>query len=160
MTRALSVLGAAASFNTLAFVYFESGELCYWGNHPRAARSYEGAVRVSDRWIARCNPKLVIVPDYDGTAKGEYARMLVEAVAGAAENHDTLCVKAQRQQAFANKYEEAAALALVFPQIAALVPKPRKPWDTEPYGILLFEALAITHTWLWRNNQTVHALPH
>lgn len=159
MTRALGVLGAAASFNALSFVYFESGELCYWGNHPRAARNLEGAVRISNRWLARCTPKLVIVPDYDGTAKGAYARALVEAVVGAAENRDIPCVKTQRRQTFANKYEEAAALALVFPQIAALVPKPRKPWDTEPYGILLFEALAITHNWLWRNNQTAHALP-
>jgi len=159
MTEAPSVLGAAASFNTLSFVYFESGELCYWGSHPKAARTLEGAVRVSNGWITRCNPRLVIVPDYDGTTKGAYARTLVDAVAGVAENHNAPCVKAQRRQAFANKYEEAAALALVFPQIAALVPEPRKPWDTEPYGILLFEALALTHTWLWRNNQTVHALP-
>lgn len=159
MTRAHSVLGVAASFNTLSFVYFESGELRYWGNHPRSARTLEGAFKVSDRWLARCNPKLVIVPDYDGTAKGTYARALVETVVGATENRDTPWIKAQRQQAFANKYLEAAALALVFPQIATVVPKPRKPWDTEPYGIVLFEALAITHTWLWQNNQTVHALP-
>lgn len=160
MTRTLRVLGAAASFSELAFVYFEGGDLRYWGIYRRTVRSPDRAFALTLRWIDRYQPKLVIIPDYlEKSRKGQRARALIEVVATAADEEGVLCIRAERPQTARNKYEEAALLAVIFPELAPRVPPPRKPWDTERRGIILFEALAVTHNWLWQNNQGPPPLP-
>lgn len=160
MRRALSVIGAAASFSELSFLYFEAGDLRYWRLHRKAAKSLDTAYALALKWIVKYQPMLVIVPDYgEKSRKGLHARALIEVVATAAENKGVVCIRAERPRTARNKYQEAALLAVVFPQIVPRVPPPRKAWDTERRGILLFEALAVTHHWLWQNNQGAPPLP-
>ena len=158
MTNAFTVLGVAASFNMLSFVYFEAGELCYWGRHTKRTGTLDKAFAVADRWLAQYEPGLLIAPNYEGTTKGKYSRALIETVAGAAANRKITCVRTEREWLYGNKYEEASALGRLYPQIASLVPTPRKLGQNEPPGMVLFEALVITHTWLWRNSITSNEL--
>ena len=160
MTRTLRVLGAAASFSEVAFVYFEAGDLRYWGIHRRTVRTFDKAFALALRWIGKYEPLLVIVPDYgEKSRKGARARALIDVVAAAADHTSIVCIRAERPRTTTNKYEEAALLAVIFPQLAPRVPPPRKPWDTERRGIILFEAVAVTHNWLWQNNQGAPPLP-
>ena len=48
-----------------------------------------------------------------------------------------------REQEYANKYEEAAALGEQFPDLAPWVPKKRRFFDNEPRNTVLFEAVAL-----------------
>jgi len=41
------------------------------------------------------------------------------------------------------KYQRAVAVASRFPEIAWKLPPKRKPWDSEPYSMSIFEALQI-----------------
>ena len=160
MTAPMRVLGAASSYSELAFVYFEGGNLRYWGIHRRALQSIEAGFTLSLRWIGRFDPMLVIVPDYgEESRKGQRARALVEIVAAAAADKGVACIRASRPKPRKNKYEEAALLALIFPQLAPRVPPPRKAWDPERRGVILFEAVGVTHTWLWQNREGTLPLP-
>ena len=48
-----------------------------------------------------------------------------------------------RIQDYANKYEEAAALALQYPDIKPWLPPKRRFFDNEPRSTVLFEALSL-----------------
>lgn len=160
MTGELRVLGAAASYSELAFVYFEADDLRYWAVHRRAVTSLDAGLALTLRWIGKFQPLLVIVPEYgERSRKGVRARALVEAVAAASDDKGIACVRAERPKPRKNKYEEAALLALIFPQLAPRVPPPRKAWDSERRGVVLFEAVSVTHTWLWQNSQGTLPLP-
>jgi hypothetical protein len=149
MTRPKSVLGVAASFDALSFVYFRKGDLGDWGNSRKAAESIDAAFATTQQWVRRYRPQLVIVPAYgENSRKGRTSRALIEAVAAAAAATKTPCVRAERPQTFPSKYKEAASLANSFPQIAPLLPRPRRAWEIEPRNMLMFEALAITHSYL------------
>jgi len=41
-----------------------------------------------------------------------------------------------------NKHQIASRIALDFPVLETMVPKPRKPWDTEPGATAVFDAVA------------------
>lgn len=160
MSGVLRVLGAAASHSELAFVYFEASELRYWSVHRRAVTSIEAGTGLALRWIAKFRPMLVVVPHYETRSrKGPRARALVEAVASASVVEDVACVWAEPPKPRKNKYAEAASLALIFPQLAQRVPSARKAWDTERRGIILFEAVSVTHTWIWQNSEGTPPLP-
>lgn len=161
MTGPLRVLGAAASCSELAFVYLEAGDLTYWGVYRRAARDIESAGAMAGKWIDKFEPMLVIVPHYGKTSrKGVRARGLVEAVIAVADASDVVCIRAEQPKPRRNKYEYAARLAVIFPQLASRVPPPRRAWDSERRGIVLFEALAVAHDWLWRNTEDTSELPN
>jgi hypothetical protein len=53
----------------------------------------------------------------------------------------------EAQQAFPvdtqNKYRVAAAIAARYPELLPSLPAPRKAWQSEKYGIDIFEATAI-----------------
>lgn len=160
MTGELRVLGAAASYSELAFVYFEAHDLRYWSVHRRAVTSLDAGFALTLRWIGKFQPLRVIVPEYgESSRKGLRARALIEMVAAAADEQGITCIRAERPKPRKNKYEEAALLAVIFPQLAQRVPPPRKPWDTERRGIVLFEAVGVTHSWLWQNSEGTPPLP-
>jgi hypothetical protein len=94
----------------------------------------------------------VIVPAFENSRKGSTSRALIEAVVAAATESKTPCVRVERPRTFPSKHKEATALANSFPQIAHLLPRPRRAWEIEPRNMLMFEALAITHSHLRQNH--------
>lgn len=62
---------------------------------------------------------------------------------GLTQQHAVHDMAVERRQLFANKYEEAAALAERFSELAPFTPKPRRIWDKEPLNTTYFEAVAL-----------------
>jgi hypothetical protein len=148
-TGTSEVVGLAASFNMVSFVYFRRGDLGDWGNSRKAAESIDAGFAATSRWLVRYEPDVVIFPTYgEGSRKGRFTKALIEAAAAAAAQRGIPCERIERPRTFRSKQKEAEALARVFPQIAPLLPRPRRPWEVEPRNMLIFEALAITHSWL------------
>ncbi|MEQ8543098.1 MAG: hypothetical protein RIB53_03740 [Roseitalea porphyridii] len=75
--------------------------------------------------------------------KGARTIALIEALTWEAAQHGVHDIAVERRQLFANKYEEAAALAERFSELAPLTPKPRRIWDKEPLKTTYFEAAAL-----------------
>lgn len=42
-----------------------------------------------------------------------------------------------------NVYDEAAAFAVAYPQMASKLPTSRRPWESEPRNVIFVEALAL-----------------
>lgn len=150
MTRALNVLGVAAKFNRISFVFFRHGDLGDWGDSYKGGKGIEGAYIAAEKWIRQYKPSLVVVPDYYGhkSRKGDLSRARIEAIVAAAEAHGLAVVRVQRPHRHRNKHREALMLANRYRQIEGWVPKYRRAWDDEPRTTLMFEALAVTHAYL------------
>ena len=154
MTRAVNVLGVAAKFSGISFVFFRRGELGDWGNSYKRGQGIEGAYVAAEKWIRKYKPSLVVVPDYgDKSRKGDLSRARIEAVAAAAESHGLAVVRVQRPHKHRNKHREAVMLAGRYRQIEGWVPKYRRAWDDEPRTTLMFEALAVTHAFFVQNKK-------
>ncbi len=75
--------------------------------------------------------------------KGTTARAAIELIAKVAANEEVYDIAVTRPKNYANKFDEANALAERFPELRPRVPKPRRLWDSEPRSTTIFEALAL-----------------
>ncbi|WP_233557309.1 hypothetical protein [Rhodophyticola porphyridii] len=97
------------------------------------------------KWLARFEPDVVITEAIPGESrKGDRSRAITAALARVARDKaDLLDVTMERVQAFPNKYDEAEALAIEFPELEPYLPKRRRLWETESPRTILFEAVAL-----------------
>ncbi|WP_205389841.1 hypothetical protein [Sulfitobacter sp. SK011] len=94
--------------------------------------------------MARFEPDLVVTEDpFKPTRKSgsslEILNALVQELTDSATPHHLV----QRNQQFANKYDEAKVLAKRFPAITPWLPKTPKIWEAEPVNAIYFEALSM-----------------
>ena len=138
------ILAVAAATGRVGCVYLVGGRIKDWRVSRKAAQSPRDAAEQTQKWINRLKPEVVVTEKVEEAAKkGEKTKEIVRAVARTAEHNYVLDVSVAREHDFANKYEEAAALAKRHPEIAAWVPKKRRFFDTEPRNTVLFEALSL-----------------
>lgn len=83
-------------------------------------------------------------------SKGDHTKLLIAAMADLAAEHELLDITIERPGHFANKYDEADALAERYSEMAAWKPKHRRFFDNEPRNTVLFEALALADAVLER----------
>lgn len=138
------VLAVAVASRKISYVLLIDGKLKDWllsragGMSAPKGRSF---LRMA---VAQYQPDLVVIENpYGSTRKYGTSREILMALAQELEDSGVPHRLVIRKQAHANKYEEAAALAKQFPEIAPWLPKPRKLWDNEPTEVIYFEALAL-----------------
>jgi hypothetical protein len=137
-------LAIAAASGRVGCVFLIHGELRDWQISGSASRSPESAAGQAQRWITRFEPEVVLTEKTaDLSRKGERTKAIIAAIAATAAQNHVYDVSVVRVQRFKNKYEEAAALARLFPEIADWLPPSRKFYDNEPRNTVLFEALAL-----------------
>ena len=142
--KRLRVLAIAAATGRIGYVLLIGERLLDWGLSRKASKSPELAARHAQKLIDDLKPDVVVTEDISkSSTKGSKTRMLIDAIAHVAANANLLDVRATHSQEHANKYEEAAHLAIRFPEIAAWVPKKRRLWDPEPRATVLFLALSL-----------------
>ena len=141
---ALKVLALAAATGRVAYVYLKGDRLADWRISEKASVSSVEAARATSRWIEVLRPD-VIVTEKTVTAakKGRRTKELIDAIAEVADQAELLAVRVEREHHYANKYAEAAALAVLYPDLQPWVPKPRRFFDNEHRNTVLFEALAL-----------------
>lgn len=158
MSNPDNVLGVAASFNKMSFVFFRRRDLGDWGNSHKGVEGLDAAFGLATTWFRHYKPSILVVPEYgERSRKGRTARSLIEAVAAAADEAGVEVVRMERPRTHANKHKEAVALADRYRQIEGWVPKHRRAWEDEPRTSLMFEALAVTHAYLTRKRHDAYA---
>ncbi len=144
---ALRILAIAAATGRIAYVYLIGDRLMDWRISDKASHSGVEAKAASEKWIETLQPDVVVTEiAVSKTRKGDNTRYLIEAIAQVAENTKVLDVKVTREQLYANKYEEAAALADTYTDLLPWVPKKRRFFDNEHRNTVLFEALALAQS--------------
>ena len=144
---ALRILSIAAATGRIAYVYLIGDRLMDWRISDKASSSAQEAREASAHWIETLRPDVVVTEiPVSKTRKGDNTRQLIEAMAKVAEEADVLDVKVTREQSYANKYEEAAALAESYPELLPWVPRKRRFFDNEHRNTVLFEALALAQS--------------
>ena len=115
----------------------------HWGMSRKAAKSTQNAARIVQSWIVDCSPDLLI-SENPATAihKGVRARTLLEVIGDLFDQADGLNVRLTRVQSYQTKFEEAKALARVYPELKHLCPLQPSFWMTEPRSVSYFEALS------------------
>ncbi|MFN3889610.1 MAG: hypothetical protein ACK4MV_04365 [Beijerinckiaceae bacterium] len=141
----LRLLAFAAVSGRAAFVFFVANKLRDWAISPTAAESPDRAVA----WVAGQVEELgaeVIVTERTDFAyqKGDPAKAMIDAVARLAEdNRQLLDARVRRERPYANKYEEAQAIAAIYPELTPWLCDKRPFHKHEPANMVLFEAMAL-----------------
>lgn len=118
--------------------------LTYWQVSVKAAESPAEAAAHVQTLINGFWPDVIVTEDASAVRhKGTETLALIAAIAKVAEDCDLLDVQVPRMQCFPNKYAEADALALRYPELAPWKPRKRRFYEAEPRNTVLFEALAL-----------------
>lgn len=138
------LMAVAAATQRIGFVCIQDGKVIDWAMSRAASRSPKKAAKRLRGWIANTKPDAVITERLDkNTRKGAHARDIIEALAREAEHHELYDISVVRKRRFANKYEEAAAYAARFREVAHLLPSRPRLWQSEPKKMIYFEAIAL-----------------
>jgi hypothetical protein len=138
------VLSIAVASRKIAYVFLIDGCLKDWQLSRAGGRSAPKGRSFLRTAIAQYKPDLVVIENpYGPTRKYGKPREILLTMAQDLADSATPHRLVIRTQTFANKYEEAAALARQFPEISPWLPKTRRIWDNEPTEMIYFEALAL-----------------
>ena len=142
MQRVNRTLAFAASTGRVAAVFLENDAVVGWRMSRKASKSPSTAVNCAKSWIDDYNPDLIISEDPGASNKGVHVKALLEAIGQVSDQADGLNIRLNRFHAFDDKYAEAKALAVQYPQIQRKLPKKPPIWMPEPHAISYFEALS------------------
>ena len=143
-TNRRRLLAVAVASGKMAYVFLIDGKLKDWHCSRAASLSPPKGRSLLRGAVARLEPDLVITEDpFKPTRKYGSSKKNLHALAQELMDSATPHRLVQRDQQFANKYEEAQALAKQFPGIAPWLPKTPKIWEAEPVSAIYFEALSM-----------------
>jgi len=91
------------------------------------------------------------------TSRSASVLALKSALSRTAAHNYVLDVAIDRTCNFANKYEEASALADLYPAISPWVPPKRRAFDHQPPRLIMFDALSMAHQVLQKPTITLAA---
>jgi len=141
------ILAVAAASGRVGYAFLVGDMLRDWHVSYTAANSPTKAAEEAQKWINRLKPDVVVTEKAEeATKKGKKTKAIIGAIARTAEHNYVLDVSVARAQDYANKYEEAEALAVQHPEILPWLPAKRRFFDNEPRNTVLFEALSFANT--------------
>lgn len=146
------ILAIDPSSKGFGFAVMESGgRLIDWGIKEVPGRRAKTFITKVDQLIAVYDPQWLAVEDYSGTARGERAQRLIEAMVAHARFADVRRSIISRDEirsllelpSDATKHAIAEAIATRRPGLKAILPKPRQPWTTEDERMNIFDAIGL-----------------
>jgi len=137
------LLSIAAASGRVAYILFIGREPKIWGLSKKASKSPELAAAQTKRWIAETAPEAVVTEKISTTLKGDATQVLIEAIQRTAADANLLDMAVARPWRFANKYEEGAALAKRYPDLANKLPVKRIFYDSEPRNTVFTDAVVL-----------------
>lgn len=141
------VLTIAAASGRVGHVLLEDMTVVTWGLSRKASRGEIEAATCAAAWIEWLRPDVVVTEKVlPRSKKSALTRSVIAAMSDVATRADLLHIAVARWQGYPSKFVEAEALARVHPELAHLLPRPRKLWDGEPRRTVYFEALALAHS--------------
>ncbi|HHG90306.1 MAG TPA: hypothetical protein ENJ90_07520 [Devosia sp.] len=137
------ILGVAVASGRVGYVLLAGSTLKDWHVSYTASKSPAKAAELAQKWINQLEPDILVSEKVENAAKkSKRTKEIISAIARTAEHNYLLDVSVVRAHDYANKYEEASALAKQYPEIQAWLPKKRRFFDNEPRNTVLFEALS------------------
>ena len=143
---ARSVLAIAVAAGGAAYVFLSDGQLQDWGTTVKHAKTGGDHIGFAQARISELQPEIVVTEDISAAQcrKGERVKRIISDLAALASYNGVLDVSVPRQRTYPSKYEEAAYLIAVHPELAGYLPKQkRRIFDFEPRGMIVFEALVL-----------------
>ena len=138
------MLAIAVRRDMACAVCFEGARLKDWTVSHKAARSPQEALQVLSRWVDLYSPDVVVSQNPDSaTRKSAHNREILSAIGCFLEDGDVQGLLVTRTYGFDNIYDEAAAIAVRYPDLQHKLPKKPRLWETEPRRIIYFEAMAL-----------------
>jgi hypothetical protein len=151
ITERRSVVGIDVTTKGLAYIFFENGRLIDWQSMGRGEGKSDLAL--VDRIVDGCAADIVVIEDFDaeGCRLGSRARSVLRDIARHVRARGLrVRLVARREVTEAwntrgkrNKQEIASAIAELFPELAPLVPPPRRNFDPEAERMNIFDALTL-----------------
>lgn len=121
----------------------EHGSLVTWQTSCKAASNDKAANEFVQEALAILRPHVIVFEDLCSECrKGKQAKARLNVIAEAARTHPAQTLKLTPHREFASRFQEAAHLATLYPEVADKVPV-RRFFDREPHHAVLFEALAL-----------------
>lgn len=138
------VLSVAARTGRIACVVLDEGELVIWDASEKGSFSATDAAKKLRAWVKEFKPDVLITENPDAAWKKRGVQIpILKALASVGEDLGIQNLVVRRTRRFANAYVEAKHLGEQFPDLAHLVPKKPQIWQSEPYNLACFEALAL-----------------
>lgn len=137
------------------FVVFEMPfRLVEWGLARIAGDKYAGAVARFEMLLDRFRPDAVVLEDAaaPGSRRNPRVRRLIDTLVKVARERGVKVATVARKAMLdhfapdgerATKHSVARRLTEFFPELAAHLPPPRKPWQTQDERMAIFDALAL-----------------
>lgn len=138
------VLSIAAASGRVGYIMLSDDELTVLGLSRKASTGADEAAMFTANLIEQTRPAVVVTELIgERSRKSAKSQCVINAIADIARVARLDDVRVLRTQAFANKYEEAAALAAAYPMLKQSLPPKRKFYESEPKAIAYFEALSM-----------------
>lgn len=140
----LRLLSFAVASGKIAHVFLIGETLQDWRVSDAPMKGEDKALAWATRYITDFEPDVILTEDVRyANKKGEPAKLLIEAISSLAEERQLLNPRIRRQHEFANKYEEADAIAARYPELAPWLSRQwRRFFDNEPRNTVLFETMS------------------
>lgn len=147
-----SVVAIDPTTRGVAFVFFENGEPLDWGERL-SSRDLQSALIVVDRVLNAYRASVLVIEDTKawGCRRRPRVRELLAKVAARARRRDIAVIsvprlairKAWEARGAPNKETIATAIGDRFPQLAAIVPPPRRIGRHEDSRVNVFDAASL-----------------
>ena len=143
---ARSMLAIAVASGKVGYVFLQGAQLVDWGIAVKVAKqSGADLVGYVQELINELKPDVVVTEKLGRACrKGDAVCERIQAIAELASHNPVLDISVPKPRRFASKYEEAAHLANLHPELLGYLPKrKRRLFDFEPRGMVVFEALSL-----------------
>jgi hypothetical protein len=162
-TRAPRTLALDPTSDGFCFAVLEGSEtLLDWGCCEIKDRQDKVWHRKVIHLLKRYQPRLVVLEDPQESRRGPWASAFLNEISMLLQEYTNLrvvsrhSVKDSFKASGTTKYEIAVAIARLFPELEARLPRKRKPWMSEDERMNIFDALSFALTVLWADS--THAL--
>ena len=150
----LRLLAVAINSKRMGYVLFSGNQLKDWRAMTKPTRSRAEAAGAMQRLINEYRPDIVVTEFTKARNERTAAVLhLKDALNRTAAQNYVLDVNVERPRDYANKYEEAAAFGVHYPELKPMVPPARGVFDHQPARLILFDAIALAHKVLQRPTQ-------
>ncbi|KCV82452.1 hypothetical protein ATO10_05906 [Actibacterium atlanticum] len=134
----------AVASGRVGHVLIERGQVIDKGMSSTASQDIAEVRRFAARRIELLRPDIIVTERLpNDSKKGLKTRMVITAMTAEAEASEPPSLVVERVRRTHNRFEEAAQLCRVYPEMQILLPRKRKPWESEPKALIYFEALAL-----------------
>jgi len=157
----LRTLAIAPLVQGFGFVVLEGKELIDYGlkiTGVTGDQKNRQCLKQVERLMEHYQPDVLVLEDTtsNNSRRGIRVKRLLQSIANSASQKKVMCRRVSRlsvQKAFAQsnartKYQIAVEIAKDFPELVPRLPRNRKPWMNQDARMSIFDAIALTLTYL------------